>query len=389
MSDYKSITDELNVLKRNPGINSSLTEQYITEVNANMDFLKRKARLFKTAASSGSTEGFADINTVDSTLELVSANDTNPGLVDTSERATKADLQEFSSKIQGEIMRLSASGTSDPIIQSRVASLTNMKKQIDDIIVKLQYEQMKPEEVPLYKYELESAFPVLSQPDEPLPKVLHTVGLPPGLGNMLPSNLQNDPEVTNEISNLIDKYASEFLKGVSVSFGVKYTSEREAHKPNDIPMTTMKLPGVLPTVEEYVSQQRDKSADSTIDKTGFPSPQDLNRVNDPAQFRLAYQGSVGDVYANFPQLEGRSPTHFDWYGRSLEITDQIRMRGLNPEDFGAMKRDAMIKLKNDLEFSWKGYTKMICNRLMTTMDPNLPETCGCPPSTWAGWGIQT
>jgi len=28
---------------------------------------------------------------------------------------------------------------------------------------------------------------------------------------------------------------------------------------------------------------------------------------------------------------------------------------------------------------------MMCQRLMTTMDPALPETCGCPKMDWPGW----
>ena len=39
------------------------------------------------------------------------------------------------------------------------------------------------------------------------------------------------------------------------------------------------------------------------------------------------------------------------------------------------------------EFSWKGYARMICTRLQATMDPSLPETCGCPAMDWPGWRI--
>ena len=40
------------------------------------------------------------------------------------------------------------------------------------------------------------------------------------------------------------------------------------------------------------------------------------------------------------------------------------------------------------EFSWRGYAKMICSRLMATPDPALPETCGCPPANWSGWNAD-
>jgi len=50
-----------------------------------------------------------------------------------------------------------------------------------------------------------------------------------------------------------------------------------------------------------------------------------------------------------------------------------------------MKPDT--KVSND--FSWKGYTRMMCTRLQATMDPSLPETCGCPPMNWPGWRIAS
>jgi hypothetical protein len=36
-------------------------------------------------------------------------------------------------------------------------------------------------------------------------------------------------------------------------------------------------------------------------------------------------------------------------------------------------------------FSWRGYSKMVCSRIATIYDTGAPEACGCPPPTWAGW----
>ena len=65
------------------------------------------------------------------------------------------------------------------------------------------------------------------------------------------------------------------------------------------------------------------------------------------------------------------------------LVNQIKKRGLNPADFGVISQ----KVSDD--FSWKGYTRMICTRLEATMDPSLPETCGCPPMNWPGWRIAS
>jgi hypothetical protein len=78
---------------------------------------------------------------------------------------------------------------------------------------------------------------------------------------------------------------------------------------------------------------------------------------------------------------GRGPSHFDWEGRAKEIEAQITKRGLDPKDYGVMPKGTKISK----EFSWRGYTRMMCTRLQADIDPAMPETCGCPPLDWAGW----
>ena len=88
--------------------------------------------------------------------------------------------------------------------------------------------------------------------------------------------------------------------------------------------------------------------------------------------------------AAMPQDAGRGASTFDWKNRAKEIEAQVKKRGLNPTDFGIMPLNTTVS--ND--FSWKGYTRMMCTRLQATMDPSLPETCGCPPMEWQGWRIS-
>jgi hypothetical protein len=212
-------------------------------------------------------------------------------------------------------------------------------------------------DIPIMKEDIDKALPVLSKPSEPLPQIIKSLGLPKGLGNLLPSNLQKDPDTMREINKLVDKYADTIVNGVSASFEVKYTSPREA---------------------EIARASR-----STIEKTGFPSVADLDNVSN-AKFIPADIGiPVTDRLAPTPLDAGRGPSHFDWKQRAKEIEAQVRKRGLKSSDFGIMPDNS--KVSN--EFSWKGYAKMICTRLQATMDPGLPETCGCPPMDWKGWRI--
>jgi hypothetical protein len=86
-----------------------------------------------------------------------------------------------------------------------------------------------------------------------------------------------------------------------------------------------------------------------------------------------------DVLSNYSYKNNASP--FDWQERANFICESIQKRGLNPKDFGCLRPDEYVSEN----FSWRGYAKMVCGRLATSMDTGLPEVCGCPPSAWSGW----
>ena len=75
--------------------------------------------------------------------------------------------------------------------------------------------------------------------------------------------------------------------------------------------------------------------------------------------------------------------NFDWHERSKQIVDQIRKRGMNPREFGALVEGAHVS--ND--YDWKGYSAMLCNRLEASYDTGLAVACGCPTTDWPGWHI--
>ena len=171
----------------------------------------------------------------------------------------------------------------------------------------------------------------------------------------MPSNVQKDPNTTKEISRLLDKYADQIVNGISATFQVSYTS------PNERSIKTA----------------------STVDKTGFPSMSDLNNATNAKFIPIDSGMPITDWLAMKPMDAGRGPAHFDWKQRAKEIEDQVNKRELKQSDYGIMPPNT--KVSDD--FSWKGYARMMCNRLQATMDPALPETCGCPPMDWKGWRI--
>jgi hypothetical protein len=354
--DFHTLQSEVEVLNRNPGLQPNITLSHLNEIASNLAYLQREVRLIGAAGpiqgpiyefvqpvnvQGGSLEGFENMN----------------GEINNGQIATPKELEEFIARLSAEIIRLAASGTTDPIINARIVALTQMKSNVQTIIDQVQSGALMPVEIPIMKKDIDNAFPILGKPDEPLPQVIRTLGLPPGLANLLPSNVQKDPSTMREISKLVDKYADTVVNGVSASFSVKYTSPREAEKA--------------------------RAVTSTIDKLGFPSVSDLDNVSNAKFIPDGGLAPVTDRLAPRPDDAGRGPSHFDWKSRSKEIEGQVKKRGLNPNDFGIMPDNTKVSK----EFSWKGYARMICTRLQATMDPSLPETCGCPPMDWPGWRI--
>ena len=264
--------------------------------------------------------------------------------------------------------------------RARIGNLTRMKNDVDGVLEKVQTGALLPLEVPILGTDLDKALPVLSDPSQPLPQILRTLQLPAGLANMLPPSMQSP--------TLLQKYVQSFLDGASasVSFNVNYASPA-------------------------AKAQQSQAQRSTVTETGFPSPLDLDSVADDSSLTgMDAPDAVTDMYAQDPRAEGRAPIpqridqrsdqasqrgtlvlgaagQFDWKGRALQITQQIRKRGLNPNDFGAKNERELAAMPiNELNpFSWKGYTKMICTRLQAVDMNKTDEMCGCPPSTWRGW----
>ena len=98
----------------------------------------------------------------------------------------------------------------------------------------------------------------------------------------------------------------------------------------------------------------------------------------------AEPGNVTDPYAIDPRDGLRTPSvasGFDWKTRAKQICENARKMGLNPADFGCMPEGTTVSPN----FSWRGYARMICNRLQTHYYTGTDVACGCPPINWPGW----
>ena len=376
--DFKRLESEANVLQRNPGIQPQLTELDIAQIDDNLSYLQREVELiganrpFQSSAHDIDLEGFTG------SMKGAAVTKRKEGFQTYEPIATLEQLKDFSTRIQGEILRLSASGTTDPIVHARVANLTKMKAQVDQVSTNIVSGALLQSESPITSKAIEQALPTLGKMSSPLKQILSTYDLPEGWANLLPTGVANDPASRRDIGNLISRYAKDFFQGASteLTFKVNYTSPREVQ--------LAEAQGGVNLGDYYEGDE------TSVATTGFPSAADLDRVgSDRSLTGMEAPDMITDRYAQDVRAEGRTPAasekkggHYNWETRAKEIVDQIKRRGMRPADFGA---DLKALGKPSPEFSWKGFAKMVCTRLLTDNTYGMDISCGCPPADWIGW----
>ena len=158
--DYQRVKDEVLVIQRSPGLQPQLTIEDIDEMAANLRFLQR---IYRTYSSNQMLpESGASLSKV--SLSSYKGHDANAyaeGFDDYEPLITPDQLKLLSLKIKGEITRLTASGTSDPVLQARVGIFTRIGQTIDDMIVRLENNSMDPSDIPIKVKDYETFLPVI------------------------------------------------------------------------------------------------------------------------------------------------------------------------------------------------------------------------------------
>jgi len=331
-SDSHNIEQELSSLKNNPGVDSQLTQQTLADIEGNLVFLQRKVRLFQTSG-------------------LVSEGFQNPGKT----VATKADLELLQARIYGAILTLSANGTKDPVVQARIQKLQSMYSAISDMITKVNKGEMSPNNIPVYKEDIQGILPNLAKPSN-------------ALGNIF--NQGNGKQL-----NPIEQQLSQIVGAENASSVFNNIKEKGSFRVSiDLGYNT-----------NNYKRTMDLQGDGSMKPSTGIHPHSIN--ND-----VATQDEKADIHLPFdtttPGMDDRNISanlgRFDWKARASSISEQIRLRGMNPEDFGCIPKGSIMSPA----YSWRGHTKMICGRLAATMDPDLPVACGCPPQSWKGWTLS-
>jgi hypothetical protein len=339
-ADRQRIMDEVAFLNRNPGIQSTLTVGDAQGIRVNLTYLQKKAR----ALRGGQIDLSADLR-----IE---------GFEDIPSKATQDQLKDASFRISLEIARLQGSGTTDPVFQARIMILTKIKQTIDTMVNQLNAKTLLPEDVPITEKDLKEFLPTISNPSSPVTQFLDKMNAP-GVKNLFPAYEGADISGAQLANALFTKYGNTLFIGLSWDLNLSYTSPQEVEK-----------------------------AKMAVQKTtSVNTPSGQFQLGNVARTRGDFDRAFGELEADSgspgprPVLPVPKTASFDWKARSAQICEAVRKQGLDPADFGCLANTS--KVGDD--FSWRGYTKMVCTRLQTTTDTGLPELCGCPPVGWPGW----
>ena len=297
-------------------------------------------------------------------------------------KATQAELEEFRTKLIAEIARLGASGTTDTLISARVNTFNKIKTEIETMITGLKAGTTSPQDVPLTSCDIRDSLKIFGDNSAAIPGFLTGLGLPPAAASLFPGGLSStETGVVNQISRVFGKYMDTLTKGTSwtLNLGLQYDSERSKEM---IDAYAKGLEGIGKSPQNLILVNQGLGGSYT------GTSQDPTSTS--SQFAPAnLTGSSTALASGLPGFKDGRPVFptpktgdFDWKQRSSFICEQIRMRGLNPDDFGC---SSAVQKENDPKFSYRGYTAMICSRLESTMDPGLPVSVGCPPTSWPGW----
>lgn len=349
-SDIRRLTDEVAVLSRNPGIDSTLTQKDVDDIEANLAFLQKKWRATANSVS-GAVEGFQ----------------TEP------RKASLSQLKDLQMRIATEMTRLASSGTTDPVVNNRINTLRSIKSAVDSIVTRVENKTLQEADIPILEADYATFLPALISPNSTLPQLLRENNLPPSLSSLFPAYQAGDISGANLGQYLLQTYGDTFFKGLSWDVRLNYTGERV----KDIAQAKKEfaISAAQALKAQADAQMYGEGAGGT--ETTYGSAE--GRPTVPSQYEEA---PTVDYRGEFSvKTKAGAPGTLDWKTRSKEICEAIRKRGYEPGDFGCLADDAEV----GKDFSWRGYARMVCSRLGTIYDTGAPEACGCPPPTWPGW----
>ena len=407
-ADYRRLEDENFILTKNPGVESTLTEDDIKGMSTNLHHLQNKWRLSANTSVEGFQGWFNPTQATDPTSTgpvggtsnnfgvfppnpAAPASQAGPGIDTTASPASTDpsstnptssspppasmyELNDLVLRISAEILRLNASGTTDPVVSQRVDILTKIQTSVTDIINQVKSGQIPESQIPILESSYYAFLPVMSKLDSALPTLISNSNMSSSVNNLFPIYGAGDISGANLARSIFEKYAGDFMKNISWNLNLNYTGDAESKMAEEV------AKGLAATAIGKTSRGDDEEGPySKAPKTGYRGMFDsmVQKGMMDSKDPTATTATTAAIDTSIPG----PPVKLDWKKRAADICEQAKRRGLNPYEFGCMKDTSAVSET----FSFRGYAKMICNRLSTNYDPGVPELCGCPPATWHGW----
>jgi hypothetical protein len=271
-------------------------------------------------------------------------------------RATTEDLRNFQARIAAAIIVIQSDGATDDVSAARIRNLQKIIQYIQLILDDVAAKRTAENNIPIMKSQIDRTLIALTNKSA-LPDIFSGTQLDSFIKGLLPDNLDLDPEVTQSIA----EYIKSMTTNLSWSFGVNYTSDAERD------------------IAQYYNAAASQGGDD-----GALTNLNLARAGTGLEVQPGGVGrntQVTDEFANTPQEACRGPAKFDWKKRSHEICRALKARGERVDDYGCMPENVQV----GANFSYRGYSRMVCERVAANYDTGLGGLVGCPPLDWAGW----
>jgi len=278
-----------------------------------------------------------------------------------------------------EIVRLEASGTTDLNTQSRINVLTQVRTSINDIISEISKGTMTEKDISFMKSDIDTFLPAMSNLNTEIPTLIKSMGLSSFLSSLFPAYSTGDISGSAIAKQMFDAYGKNFFNNLSWDVALSYKGQAEQDiAKNYASAATDTLAAVTSGEDANAAPSagyRGLLESVITSKTGItPTHVSVRNGSHPAEGSTPDHSTGADTHG--------LPQKLDWKERSKKICEQITARGMNPNDFGCLENPDAMRQES---FSWRGYTRMVCNRLNTVYDTSVPFLCGCPPPTWPGW----
>lgn len=298
-------------------------------------------------------------------------------------RITRTQLDLLVQKLNIEITRLQASGTTDPIIRARVNVFMKIRQSLKDIQTALDKGTMNVADIPILVKDYNNFLPALGNTNTGIAALLSETGFS-SLASLFSSYTNGDITNSKINNHLLHIYARALLSGLSYKFDVSYTS------PNEVAARRAEAVKAAYDAGDNGTELGMNLAPAKM-VTSHPRMMHGSRGSFESHIRhMDMHGTErdSDGYSRpfglgQGQGQGGSAGGFNWKARAENIYDNVKRAGMEPNDYGIDPE--VYENTQQSDFSWRGYTKMVCSRLATNAEAGIAEKMGCPPASWKGW----